>query len=256
MSFWDSLVKAVGFDKPQASDTASAQYGQAKNYEWGKLGKNSDARQEYNKRAGMEQGSLAQAQASYDQSQQARGEQQRMLGEYQQMAAGKGPSLAREQAFRGLGQAQAQATQTAASARGGGANALLANRAAQQQGAQMALASNQQAIENTRAEQLAAMEAQAGIASNMRGGDLSTRGQDLGQANAQMDAQFRIADAQQKGKIAATQSYNQAVQFDTAQDRAAEEANRAKRAAMTSAVLGGISSGGMSVAASYAKKKD
>lgn len=247
MSFWKDVESTLGLSKTPTSDTSSAT-GSLDNYTWGKLGKNSMARKEYDKRAGMEQGSLAQAQTSYDQSQQARGEQQRMLGEYQQMAAGKGPSLAREQAWRGLGQAQAQATQTAASARGGGANVLLANRAAQQQASQMALATNQAAIENTRAEQLAAMEAQAGIASNMRQGDLSTRGQDLGQANAQMDAQFRIADASQRGKIAAKQDHNRAVQFDAQQQFAADESYRQRRQQFAAGITRGVASGGMSLA--------
>lgn len=166
-----------------------------------------------------------------------------MLDKYGAMEAGRGPSLAREQAWRGYGQAQAQATQTAASARGGGANALLANRAAQQQGGQLAMQTNQQAIENTRAEQLHAMDAQAGIASNMRQGDLATRGQDLGQANAQMDAQFRVADSSLKGKMAAAGAHQQASQFDSQQQYAADEAYRKRRADFASGIMKAASFG-------------
>lgn len=247
MGFWADVESTLGLNKTNTSDTSSAT-GSLDSYTWGKLGKNSMARKEYDKRAAMEADALARGDASYDQSQQARDEQRRVLGEYREMASGKGPSLGREQLWSGLGQSQAQATQTAASARGGGANALLANRAAQQQGAQMALQTNQQAAEIRAKEQLSAMEAQAGIASNMRAGDLSTRGQDLGQANAQMDAQFRVADSTLKGKMAAAGAHQQAAQFDADQQFKADESYRQRRQQFAAGILRGAASGGMSLA--------
>lgn len=246
MGFWGELESSLGLSKTNTSDTSSAT-GSLDSYTWGKLGKNSLAKKEYDKRAGMEAQALAQAQGSYDQSQQARAHQQRMLGEYEAMAAGRGPSLAREQLATGLGQAQAQASQTAASARGGGANALLANRAAQAQGSQAALQTNQQAAEIRAKEQLSAMEAQAGIASNMRAGDLSTRGQDLGLANSQMDAQMRINDSTLKGKMAAAGAHQQAAQFDADQQFKADESYRQRRQQFASGIMRGAASGGMSL---------
>lgn len=115
---------------------------------------------------------------------QARGLQQDVYGNYARMAQGEGPSVARQMAQQGANVAQQQANQTAASARGGGGNQLLAQRNAQRVGASAQMTASGQAAQLGQQEQLAAMAAMGETAGQMRAGDTQARGLSEGRAQS------------------------------------------------------------------------
>lgn len=152
-------------------------------------------------------------------SDEARGRQSALYDQYGALARGEGPSLAREQMRAGLDQSQQQASQQAASARGGAGNQLLAQRYAQQTGAQLASSAAAQGAQLRAQEQLAALQAQAGLAGQMRQGDLSARGLSeqryagsldarMGMEGQQLQAQM-ARDAANRGDSIAVQMANQ-----------------------------------------------
>jgi hypothetical protein len=124
----------------------------------------------------------------------ARNQQQGLLGQYQQMAAGKGPSLAQEQAKRMLGQAQAAQVANAANVRGGAGNQLVAARGAADLGGQLQAQANQQASELRAKEQLAAMDAQKGLLGDIRSGDFTARGMGEQRAAGALGARMGLED--------------------------------------------------------------
>jgi hypothetical protein len=101
---------------------------------------------------------------------QAYGQQQAAYDAFGAMAAGQGPSLAQSQLASGVGQAQQAATQAALQMRGG--NAAGGQLAAAMGTAQMGGQAAMDAAALRQQEQLAAMQAQAAMASQMAGQSL------------------------------------------------------------------------------------
>lgn len=102
----------------------------------------------------------------------ARQQQNQAYGLMLGMANGTGPSLAREQMYAGLAQAQSQAAARSAAVRGGGANLAAAQLAGQQQAAGMGGQAMDMARQTAMAEQMGAIQGLGGLAGNIRGADL------------------------------------------------------------------------------------
>lgn len=132
--------------------------------------------QEQRRLAQQDQEALMMANQERGLGMQARGLQQDVYGQYARMAAGEGPSVAREMAQQGANVAQQQAQQLASSVRGGGGNVLLAQRAAQRTGASAQMQAAGQAAQLGQQEQLAAMGQMANMAGAIRTGDMQARG--------------------------------------------------------------------------------
>lgn len=153
----------------------------------------------------------------WTQAQAARAQQQALANQYEAQIQGKTPSLAEQQLRAGQAANTAQASALAAGARGGGGNAILAQRQAQQQAALGGLAVNRDAGMQRVQEQQAAMANQSALLGQMRGAD---QGQvQLGAASqlhqtqlndqrnaAYLGAEQHYYDQGQKGGIAYDQS--------------------------------------------------
>lgn len=94
--------------------------------------------------------------------------QNRALGRFEDMAAGRGPSLAREQLREGQAEAQRRQMALAAGASGGAAGRQLAERNAQRIGADAALDTNRAAAQIRAQEQMGAAQAAANLSTGMR----------------------------------------------------------------------------------------
>jgi hypothetical protein len=141
-----------------------------------KFGGSNEAREAWrNGLAERDAAALGQADQWGAQGAQAREQQARLMGEYQDVAAGKGPSIAQMQLRQGQQEAAGRAAQMAANTRGGGGNILTAQRMAQSQGAEQAAAVNAQAAQLRAGEIERARDAQVGLASGMRTGDMSAQ---------------------------------------------------------------------------------
>lgn len=159
--------------------------------------------------------------------------QQRALGRFEDMAAGKGPSLAREQLAAGQAEAQRRQAAMAAGASGGAAGRALAERNAQRVGADAALEANQAAAALRAQEQIGAMNAAANLATGMRGasqqGEQASMGDRLGMEGAQMQGQMQRDQNRMRND-----------QWTAEQNARIEEANKQKKAAL----WGGLASAG------------
>lgn len=155
----------------------------------------------------------------------ARADQAALASRYGDLEAGRGPSLAREQLREGANTAANNATNLAASVRGGGGNQLLAMRQAQNVGAQQAAAANSAAAQVRAQEQIGAMNAQAALYQGMRSADQQAYQQDLA-------ARHGITGQQMEMDRWATDTNSRL-----------EEANRQRKAAL----WGGLSSAGGSM---------
>lgn len=116
--------------------------------------------------------------------------QQGVFNQFGQMAAGQGPSLAQSQLQQGMGQASQAATQQMLNARGG--NAAGAQAAAAQIGSSMGGQAAMAAAQLRQQEQLAAMQAQAGMANQMAAqglqGQIGMEGFNQAALQAQLEA--------------------------------------------------------------------
>jgi hypothetical protein len=179
--------------------------------------------------ASRDAAAMAQAQREIDAAAQARGMQADLYGQYGALARGEGPSLARAQMAAGLDQAQRQASQQAASVRGGAGNQLIAQRMAQQTGAGLASQAAAQGAQLRMQEQLGALEAQAGLAGAIRQGDLSGRGLSEQRAAGALDAQQRMEEAQLRAQMARAGGEQQASMWAQEQNIASEQARKDRK---------------------------
>ena len=162
----------------------------------------------------------------------ARGDQAALAEQYKRMAAGNGPSVAEQQMRRGLSEANAQAQAQAAATRGGGGNALLAQRNAQRTAADMSLAVNRDAGMARTQEQLGAMNAQAGLYGQMRGADQQAY-------QADMAARYGLQGQQLQANMAQDQLRMGAEQWAAGQNAAMDVAEKQRKAALWGSLVGG-----------------
>lgn len=142
--------------------------------------------------AARDAGALGAADRQQGQADAARGQQLDLLHNYRDMAAGRGPNLAAEQARGMLGATQAQQAAVAANVRGGAANQLVAQRQSAALGATMQGQVNQQISEQTARQQLAAMDAERGLLGDVRGGDFAARGMSEQRAAGALGARMGV----------------------------------------------------------------
>lgn len=172
----------------------------------------------------------------------ARGDQAALAEQYKHMAAGNGPSMAEKQMQRGLAESTAQAQAQAAATRGGGGNALLAQRNAQRTAADMSLAVNRDAGMARTAEQMGAMNAQAALYGQMRGADQQGYQADMG-------ARYGLQGQQLQANMAQDQARMGAEQWAAGQNAAIEAADKQRKAALWGGLTGaGGSMMGMGIA--------
>ena len=198
--------------------------------------------------SGRDAQALAMAGGEAGAAQQARGLQGDLYGQYGAMARGEGPSLAAMQMRAGLDQAQQQAGQQAASVRGGAGNQLIAQRMAQQTGAALASQAAQATSELRQREQLAAMEAQAGLAGAMRQGDLASRGLSEQRAAGALGARMGLESQQMQGQMAMDEGRR--ADFMAAQGlnlKADAERRQRRQDFYAKAAEGGAKAGGLTV---------
>lgn len=141
---------------------------------------------------------------------QSRAAQAGLLDRYGAMERGEGPSLAQQQLQQGLSSAQQQANQQAASVGGGAANQLVAQRMAQQTGAGLAGQVAGQAAQLRQQEQLAAMQAQAQLAGQMREGDYAGAQMGEQRAGQAFGARMGMEGDIYRGKLGQAQADQQA----------------------------------------------
>ena len=158
-------------------------------------------------------GALGAADRQMGQADAARAQQLDLLGGYQEMAAGRGPNLAAQQARGMLGAAQAQQTAAAANVRGGAANQLVAQRGSAALGATMQGQVNQQISEQTARQQLAATDAQRGVLGDIRGGDFTARGMSEQRAAGALGARMGVDQTQLGASIQRDQDSRAAEQW-------------------------------------------
>jgi len=135
-----------------------------------------------------------QYQADLGNAGQSRVNQQDVYAMLQRQAMGQGPSVAEAQMNAGLAQGFRNAMQTAAGARGGGANLVAAQQLASSQQGQLAQAAIGQGAIARAQEQLGAQQQLAQQAVQMRAADLQQAGM-----SAQLAYQQAALEAQQRG---------------------------------------------------------
>jgi len=170
----------------------------------------------------------------------ARGDQAALAEQYKRMAAGNGPSMAEKQMQRGLAESTAAQQAQAAATRGGGGNALLAQRNAQRTAADMSLAVNRDAGMARTQEQLGAMQAQASLYGQMRGADQQAYQADMG-------ARYGLQGQQLQANMAQDQARMSAEQWAAGQNAAISAADKQRQAAL----WGGLTGAGGSTLASW-----
>lgn len=169
-----------------------------------------------------------------------------MGSRYDAMYRGEGPSLGRQMLQQGLSQAQQQAGQTAASTTGGAANALVAQRLAQQTGASLAGQTAGQAAQMRQQEQFAAMQgkaamlqAQGGLAGQMREGDYYGAGQMEGRAAQRLGAQMGMEGQIYQGQLGQAGADQQAQMWAQGANIESEEARKARKQQFVSGLYQG-----------------
>jgi hypothetical protein len=167
--------------------------------------------------------------------------QNRALGRFEDMAAGRGPSLAREQLASGQAEAQRRQMAMAAGASGGAAGRQLAERNAQRIGSDAQLDTNRAAAQLRAQEQIGAMQASANLATGMRNAS-----QDGG-FNAQrfeseaMGMRLGLEQQQMQGAMALDANKAATDRWTQEQNTKIAEANRQRKAAL----WGGVTNAGV-----------
>lgn len=156
---------------------------------------------------------------------QSREAQAGLLARYGAMERGEGPSLAQQQLQQGLSSAQQQANQQAASVGGGAANQLVANRMAQQTGASLAGNAAGNAAQLRQQEQLAAMQAQAQLAEQMRQGDYTGAGMLEQRSGQAFGARMGMEGDIYRGQLGQAQADQQANMWAQGQNMAKKQAD-------------------------------
>lgn len=197
-------------------------------YVWG--GDKNALPQETKRLTGFEDQSRALAQS-------ARGDQAALATRYADMEAGRGPSLAREQLREGANTAANNASNLAASVRGGGGNQLLAMRDAQNAGVQASAAANESAAQVRAQEQLGAMQAQAALYQGMRAADQQAYQND-------MAARYGLEGQQLDANMQEDKLRMGAEQWAAQTNVGIDEANKQRKAAL----WGGLTNAGASMA--------
>lgn len=206
-------------------------------YQWG--GNANALGDESNRLTGYEDASRAQADQARGLALGARGDQAALAARYGEMAAGRGPSLATKTMEAGLQQATGQAQAQAAATRGGGGNALLAQRNAQREAAGMSLGVAREAGQARVQEQLGAMAAQGGMVNAMRQGDLALRGQDQGAYQADMGARYGLQGQQLQANVQQDAERMRAEQWAAGVNAQQEQAARDRKARLWGSLMGG-----------------
>lgn len=178
---------------------------------------------------------LSAADAMGAQGQQARDTMADAQGRWRAMADGTGPSLARAQMQRGLAQASQAAAQQAASVSGGAANQLVAQRMAQQQGAQMRMEAAGRGAELAAQEQIAATGQLGALGAQMRAGDLAAQQVAEQRARDALAARMSIEQQQMQGQQAFDQTQAAGSRWQQEQQGAAnagaQQTNQARQQA-------------------------
>lgn len=125
----------------------------------------------------------------------ARARQMGVADDLEAYLRGDRVSLAEQQRREGQIRAANEATNLAASARGGAGAQILAQQGAQQQQTAAMLQGNREAAMLRAQEEAAARGQLAGLLGQARGQDLSMRGQSQGQAQFDVEAQYRNRDS-------------------------------------------------------------
>lgn len=125
----------------------------------------------------------------------ARNRQMGLADDLEAYLRGDRVSLAEQQRREGQIRAANEGTNLAASARGGAGAQILAQQGAQQQQTAAMLQGNREAAQLRAQEEAAARGQLAGLLGQTRGQDLSMRGQSQGQAQFDVEAQYRNRDA-------------------------------------------------------------
>lgn len=146
--------------------------------------------------------------------------QERLAEDYQRVLEGKTPSLAEQQMRAGQAQAMQQAAQMAASARGGTAGLMMAQRAAQQQAA-LGTAGVARDAAMLRAKEVAEARGQyGGLLSSMRGMSQQQR-------QSLLEAQMRATEADVAARAGLMgqmyQNYRQVMQSEAAKEAAEKQ---------------------------------
>lgn len=156
----------------------------------------------------------------------ARGLQASAYDRYQQQAEGRGPSLAAKLAEQSANRMAAVQAQSAASARGGGGNQLLAQRMAMQQGAVVGQQGAAQASQMRMQEQMEGMRGMADMSTRMREGDLAARGMSEQRAAGSLGARMGMEGTIYEGGVRtalAEQQSTQAAQMANIERRQREK---------------------------------
>lgn len=155
--------------------------------------------------------------------------QNRALGRFEDMAAGRGPSLAREQLAEGQAEAQRRQMAMAAGASGGAAGRQLAERNAQRVGADAALDANRAAAQIRAQEQIGAMQAAANLSTGMR--NASQEGGFGAQRfeSEAMGMRLGLEQQQMQGQMALDQAGLQQDRWQQETNMQIEEANKARK---------------------------
>jgi hypothetical protein len=175
---------------------------------------------------------LEQEQAGRANATGARTSQQEAVGLYSQMARGQGPSAGQAMLAQGMQRANADAANLAASARGGGGAQQAALRRAQDQQAMGA------ADAAAKAAALRAQEQQAGIA-GLAASAGQMRGQDIGAYQGDLGASAQIAGQDLQARMAAEEARLRGEMWAAGQNQQAQQAARAREAALWSNLSGG-----------------
>lgn len=164
--------------------------------------------------------------------------QNRALGRFEDMAAGRGPSLAREQLAEGQAEAQRRQMAMAAGASGGAAGRQLAERNAQRIGSDAQLDTNRAAAQLRAQEQIGAMQASANLATGMRNASQE------GGFNAQrfeseaMGMRLGLEQQQMQGAMALDANKAATDRWTQEQNSRIEEANKQRKSSMWGSLLG------------------
>lgn len=168
--------------------------------------------------------------------------QQRALGRFEDMAAGRGPSLAREQLAEGQAEAQRRQMAMAAGASGGAAGRQLAERNAQRLGADAQLDTNRAAAQIRAQEQIAAMNAAANLSTGMRNAS-QQGGVDAQRFESEaMGMRLGLEQQQMQGAMAHDQAQLQQDRWQQEQNAQIEEGNKKRKGALWGSLLGAGSS--------------
>ena len=173
---------------------------------------------------------------------EGRGLERQTFNAYEQMSRGEGPSVARQMAMQGANTAQMQANQMAASARGGGGNQLLAQRMAQQTGAQAQQQASATAAQLGQQEQLAAMSAMGDMASRLRAGDARAQEMAAGRGRDFLGARQGVEGASFQGEQQRSLANMEAANMANQEQLKSKREARAQRAQLFEKGFGAASS--------------